>query len=44
MKPRPAQWVLRGADRDAFLKAVLNPSGPADELITGLRRHRELFG
>jgi hypothetical protein len=44
MKRRLAQWVLRGADRDAFLKAVLNPPEPTDELIAALRRHRQLFG
>jgi uncharacterized protein (DUF1778 family) len=44
MKPRPAQWILRRADWDAFLKAVLNPPEPTDELIAALRRHRQLFG
>jgi uncharacterized protein (DUF1778 family) len=36
--------VLRGADRDTFLKAVTNPPPPADRLIRALRRHRVLAG
>jgi hypothetical protein len=44
MKPHPARWLLRGADRDAFVEAALNPPEPTDELIAALRRHRELFG
>jgi uncharacterized protein (DUF1778 family) len=32
--------VLRGTDRDAFLKAVANPPPPAPRLIAALRRHR----
>jgi uncharacterized protein (DUF1778 family) len=35
---------LAGADRDAFLQAVLNPPEPADKLIAALRRHRDLLG
>jgi uncharacterized protein (DUF1778 family) len=34
------RMVLRGADRDAFLKAVSNPPPPAPRLIAALRRHR----
>ena len=34
------RMVLRGADRDAFLKAVSNPLPPAPRLIAALRRHR----
>jgi uncharacterized protein (DUF1778 family) len=35
---------LSGADRDAFLAAVLNPPEPTDRLVAALKRHRELFG
>ena len=38
------RMVLAGADRDAFLDAVLNPPEPADELVAALKRHRDLFG
>jgi uncharacterized protein (DUF1778 family) len=38
------RMVLTGADRDAFLDAVLNPPEPTDKLIAALRRHRELVG
>ena len=34
------RMVLRGADRDAFLKAVSNPPPPASRLVAALRRHR----
>lgn len=34
------RMVLVGADRDAFLQAVLNPPEPTDKLIAALRRHR----
>lgn len=34
------RMVLRGADRDAFLKAISNPPPPAPRLIAALRRHR----
>jgi hypothetical protein len=40
----PARWVLRGADRNGFLKAVRDPPEPSEELIAALRRHRALFG
>jgi uncharacterized protein (DUF1778 family) len=36
--------VLTGANRDAFLAAVLNPPEPTDKLIAVLRRHRDLMG
>jgi uncharacterized protein (DUF1778 family) len=36
--------VLRGADRDTFLKAVMNPPPPNERLIRTLRRHRILAG
>jgi len=38
------RMVLAGADRDAFLDAVLNPPAPTAKLIAALRRHRDLFG
>ena len=33
------RMVLRGEDRDVFLKAVSNPPPPAPRLIAALRRH-----
>ena len=33
------RMVLVGADRDAFLKAILNPPEPAETLVAALRRH-----
>ena len=38
------RMVLAGADRDAFLDAVLNPPEPTDKLVAALRRHRDLMG
>jgi uncharacterized protein (DUF1778 family) len=38
------RMVLTGADRDAFLSAVLDPPLPTDRLVAALRRHRDLFG
>jgi uncharacterized protein (DUF1778 family) len=38
------RMVLTGADRDAFLDAVVNPPEPTDRLIAALRRHRDLVG
>lgn len=38
------RMTLVGADRDAFLDAVLNPPEPTDKLISALRRHRQLMG
>ena len=38
------RMVLTGADRDAFLDAVLSPPEPADKLVAALRRHRDLAG
>jgi uncharacterized protein (DUF1778 family) len=34
------RMVLIGADRDAFLQAVLDPPEPSEKLIAALRRHR----
>ncbi len=36
------RMVLTGANRDAFLDAVLNPPEPTETLIAALRRHRDL--
>jgi uncharacterized protein (DUF1778 family) len=38
------RMTLIGADRDAFLKAVLNPPAPTAKLVAALKRHRDLFG
>jgi uncharacterized protein (DUF1778 family) len=38
------RMVLAGADREAFLEAVLNPPEPTKKLVAALRRHRDLFG
>ncbi len=44
-KPRSDQrMVLTGADRDAFLDAVMNPPGPTEKLVAALRRHQQLLG
>jgi uncharacterized protein (DUF1778 family) len=38
------RMVLVGADRDAFLSALLDPPAPTKALIAALKRHRDLFG
>lgn len=38
------RMVLIGADRDAFLEAVMNPPKPTEKLVSALRRHRALIG
>lgn len=38
------RMVLAGADREAFLEAVLDPPEPTEALVAALRRHRERFG
>jgi uncharacterized protein (DUF1778 family) len=38
------RMVLSGADRNAFLGAVLRPPAPTERLTAALRRHRELLG
>lgn len=38
------RMVLTGADRDAFLAAVMAPPEPADKLVAALRRHRDVTG
>jgi uncharacterized protein (DUF1778 family) len=37
------RMILAGADRDAFLDALLHPPEPAEALVAALSRHRELF-
>jgi len=37
------RMVLRGADREAFLRAVEKPPPPAKRLIAALRRHKQLI-
>jgi uncharacterized protein (DUF1778 family) len=38
------RMTLRGADRDAFLKALASPPRPNKSLVAALRRHRNLAG
>jgi uncharacterized protein (DUF1778 family) len=38
------RMVLSGADREAFLDAVLNPPEPTEKLVMALRRHRDAVG
>lgn len=38
------RMVLRGADREAFLRAVANPPAPSARLVAALRRHGGLKG
>jgi uncharacterized protein (DUF1778 family) len=38
------RMMLAGADRDAFLDAVLNPPEPTEHLVAALRQHRERLG
>jgi uncharacterized protein (DUF1778 family) len=38
------RMVLIGADRDAFLDALLHPPEPAEKLVAALKRHRQIFG
>lgn len=38
------RMMLIGADRDAFLDAVMNPPEPTEKLLAALRRHREVLG
>ena len=38
------RMVLTGADREAFLNAVLKPPAPTDKLVAALKRHRQQFG
>jgi uncharacterized protein (DUF1778 family) len=36
------RMLLAGADRDAFLAAVMEPPEPTERLVAALRRRREL--
>jgi uncharacterized protein (DUF1778 family) len=38
------RMVLTGADREAFLEALMNPPEPTEKLVAALRRHRDLMG
>lgn len=38
------RMVLTGADRDAFLDALMNPPEPTNRLVAALKRHRDLLG
>jgi uncharacterized protein (DUF1778 family) len=38
------RMVLTGADREAFLAALMDPPSPSDKLVEALRRHRDLIG
>src|SRR5437762_10703994 len=38
------RMILRGEDREAFLKAVSKPPPPAARLVAALRRHRSEVG
>jgi uncharacterized protein (DUF1778 family) len=38
------RMMLLGADRDAFLDALMNPPKPTAKLLAALRRHREVLG
>jgi uncharacterized protein (DUF1778 family) len=36
------RMMLVGADRDAFLAAVMEPPEPTEKLVAALKRHREM--
>ena len=38
------RMLLVGADRDAFLAAVMESPEPAEKLMAALKRHREIMG
>lgn len=38
------RMVLRGDDREVFLKAIANPPPPASRLVAALRKHRKVVG
>lgn len=38
------RMLLVGADRDAFLAAVMDPPEPTEKLVAALKRHREMKG
>ena len=35
--------VLTGADRDAFVDAILNPAKPTEALVSAMRRHQRMM-
>ena len=37
----PERMVLVGADKEAFLEALLNPPEPTERLVAAMRRHRD---
>ena len=37
------RMVLTGADRNAFLQALMNSPEPSERLIAAMRRHRDLI-
>jgi uncharacterized protein (DUF1778 family) len=38
------RMLLVGADRDAFLDAVMAPPEPTKKLVAALKRHRDMVG
>jgi uncharacterized protein (DUF1778 family) len=38
------RMVLKGADREVFLDAILNPPKPAKKLVDALKLHQKMFG
>ncbi len=38
------RMVLTAEDAAVFIKALERPPAPTEDLVTALRRHRELFG
>ena len=37
------RMVLTGADRDAFVDAILNPAEPTEALVSAFRRHQRML-
>lgn len=38
------RMVLTGADREAFLAALMDPPAPSDKLVDAFRRHHDVIG
>jgi uncharacterized protein (DUF1778 family) len=38
------RMVLIGADKEAFLEAMMNPPEPTEKLVAALKRHRVMLG
>ncbi|HUZ67544.1 MAG TPA: DUF1778 domain-containing protein [Beijerinckiaceae bacterium] len=38
------RMTLMGADRDAFLQALLSPPDPTERLVKAMMRHHDVFG